>query len=216
MWRLLSQTALYAVLCWLALGTLPGATSIRLSHSSTASALVIGQMQRELGRIAKPTGRSFAFVDSEQAAPGRRVSVRLLGDCTGVLSLSSTRGPLGWTKVIDGRILPYVEVDCDRVRATILPDIERQGPVLREAALGRALARVLAHELRHALARTLDHEDHGPARASLGSRDLLYGSYRLTADDLEPLARVESPAPGEPASVASEPGPTDFPIDTGR
>lgn len=218
--RFLSQAVLFAVLCLLAPGFLSGATSIRLSHQPTASALVVRQMQRELGRIVKPAGQTFEFVDSEQAALGRRVSIRLVGSCNNEINIRTTSGPLGWTKIIDGRILPYVEVDCDRVRATILPDIERQEPVMREVALGRALARVAAHELRHALARTLDHESHGLARESLGSRDLLYGSYRMTAADFEPLAAAHQHAAahdhsggdtsGEPDSQA------DFPIDTGR
>ena len=109
-----------------------------------------------------------------------------------------------WTKIIDGRILPYVELDCNRVRATILPDIEREQAVFREVALGRALARVLAHELRHALARTLTHREHGLARVSLASRDLLYGAYKLDASDLEPLAAVHGLAQRDDPTPAPE------------
>jgi hypothetical protein len=220
--RLLSQTALYAVLCLLVAPViLPGATSIRLSQDRPTSAFVINQMQRELHRIAKPSGQRFEWVQDGGALPGRRVSIRLLGSCTGDLRVNATRGPMGWTKIVDGRILPYVEIDCNRVRATILPDVERMETVFREAALGRALARVLAHELRHAMARTLTHEDHGLAQASLSARDLLFGSYHLDSHDLAPLAAVNNAATAPMGSSTSDPvadpGPAaDAPLDTGR
>ena len=220
--RLLSQAALYAVLCLLvAPAILTGATAIRLSQELPTSPFILNQMQRELQRIAKPAGQTFQWVDDGRALPGRRVSVRLLGACTGDLRVTATRGPLGWTKIIDGRILPYVEIDCNRVRATILPDVERKEAILREAALGRALARVIAHELRHAMARTLTHEDHGLARVSLSARDLLFGSYRLAPADLAPLAELgfatRKPLPTVSGGAAAGCDSTaDAPADTGR
>lgn len=206
--RRLSQTALYAVLCLLlAPAAMPGATAIRLSHQADATPLVLHQLRVELGRIAEPSRHDFAWVEDNAARPGRRVSVRLLGSCTGDLEVHSKRGPLGWTKVINGRILPFVELDCDRVRATILPDISGEEQTLREVALGRALARVLAHELRHVLARTLDHHDHGLAGVSLSSRDLLYGTHTLTAEDLRRPEGTPSRLPRTQEPVAAAPAP---------
>jgi hypothetical protein len=214
--RRVSQTALYAALCLLlAPAAMPGATALRLSHETDATPLVLHQLRVELSRIAEPSRHDFAWVKDNSARPGRRVSVRLLGSCTGDLEVHSKRGPLGWTKVISGRILPFVEIDCDRVRATILPDVSGDEQPLREVALGRALARVLAHELRHVLAQTLDHHDHGLAGASLNSRDLLYGTHTLTAEDLrrpeEPRPRLARPE--EPVAAAPAPEPAD---DLGR
>src|SRR5690606_35770122 len=130
----------------LAPAAMPGATAIRLSHDADATPLILHQLRVELNRIAEPSSHDFVWVEDHAARPGRRVSVRLLGSCTGGLESYSKPGALGWTKVINGRILPFVELDCDRVRATILPDISDEEQTVREVALGRALARVLAHE----------------------------------------------------------------------
>ena len=217
-----SQTALCAVACFLlAPAMLAGATAVRLSVPLDSSALVVRQMRAELGRITKPTGLTLDWVADGEAREGRRVSVRLVGRCTAVDGREPTRGPLGWTRVVDGRILPYIEVDCDRVRATISPEIERQEPTLREAALGRALARTLAHELRHALGRTSSHAEHGLGRERLGSRELLYGSFHLERADLEPLVEAARPdalrpqAPERAGAIADDVGP-DAPLELGR
>ncbi|MBI1355987.1 MAG: hypothetical protein GC160_16725 [Acidobacteria bacterium] len=218
-----SQTALYAVLCaLLAPGLLPGAAAIRLSVPRESSPLVLSQMRKELQRITKPSGVALDWVADGEARLGRRVSVRLIGRCMAVGGADRARGPLGWTRVIDGRILPYVEVDCDRVRTTIAPEIERQDPAFREVAMGRALARALAHELRHALSRTFSHGRDGLTQERLGARDLLHGSYHLERSDLESMAELARREEQEQADgSAKDRGATsetlqDYSIDIGR
>jgi len=76
---------------------------------------------------------------------------------------------------VDGKVLPFSDVECDRVRASIRSANGRQ---LSDLVLGRALARVLAHELYHVLARTPTH-----ARAGLAKRSL--SGIELSSDRLE-------------------------------
>ena len=86
--------------------------------------------------------------------------------------------PLGVTKVVDGRVLPYSEVECDQVREALAYLGLTAGPGERQRALGIALGRVVAHELYHILARTTAHASRGLAEAShsleelVSSRDL--------------------------------------------
>lgn len=47
------------------------------------------------------------------------------------------------------------------------------------ALLGRALGRVVAHEIYHALARSRYHGQRGVAKRSLTAEDLILGSLRL-------------------------------------
>ncbi len=68
---------------------------------------------------------------------------------------------LGWTHISDGEVLPFAEIDCDAVFAYLFRGLWLQPPQTRERILGRALARVTAHELLHILAGTIAHSDHG-------------------------------------------------------
>ena len=61
----------------------------------------------------------------------------------------------------------------------------------RQAALGRALARVIAHEIYHIVGETTDHQYSGVAKASFSVRDLLTARFDF---DMASLARMR-PAP---------------------
>ena len=66
----------------------------------------------------------------------------------------------------NGRVLPFSEVRCDEVRKALSYLAPAASPEQRQVALGMAMARVVAHELYHMLARTTRHAMHGLARAS--------------------------------------------------
>ena len=176
-----------------------------LYPSDSHSRLVVKQMQVELFRALRGTGADLRWLDETAATEqfeGRRVSVSLLGDCSGDPLDANPGGPLGWTKIQDGRVLPYVEIDCNRVRAEITPEVLDADAVVREVSLGRALGRVLAHELAHVMRRDRGHND-GLTQPALSSRDLLLGSLRLTAADLQPSTIRRPQQPHRPAARAS-------------
>lgn len=81
--------------------------------------------------------------------------------------------PLGETQVASGEVLPFTEVECDRIRQA-LEYLEPGATVnQRQSALGLALGRVVAHELYHVLARTTRHAASGLAKASETLEDLV-------------------------------------------
>lgn len=90
--------------------------------------------------------------------------------------------PLAWTHVADGKVLPFSEVECDRVRASIHSASGMRPP--SDLVLGRALARVLAHELYHVLARTSAHPSAGLAKRSLSGLELTADRLELSPPDL--------------------------------
>ena len=177
------------------------------------SRLAVKQMRSELERTLSRVDTELSWIDewaANRSVEGRLVSVSLRGSCVGEPAAYAPAGPLGWAKVQDGRVLPYVEIDCDRVRAEISPEIVNQDSTFREVSLGRALGRVLAHELAHVMSRSLDHGDHGPTRRSFDSRDLLLGSMRLSAKDLRPTEDLRQRASAEPRPAnRPEPGPAE-------
>jgi hypothetical protein len=97
---------------------------------------------------------------------------------------------LGWTHVTDGVILPFSEIQCDRVRATL-----QSAPWGRsqysDLTLGRALARVLAHELYHILARTTAHTRAGIAKPSLSATELASDRLTFTRADIDRMKSTQ-------------------------
>ena len=71
---------------------------------------------------------------------------------------------LASTHVSDGAILPYVDVYCSRVARMLPIETERHAFFARLEALGRALGRVIAHELYHIFGQTQKHGRWGLAQ----------------------------------------------------
>ncbi len=79
---------------------------------------------------------------------------------------------LAFTHVSDGQVIPFADVECDRVRSSLRSAHAEPGN-MGDLLFGRALGRVLAHELHHIIDRTRAHTHHGVTRKSLSPRDLI-------------------------------------------
>lgn len=175
---------------------------VYIDFDAAPSAMAVAAMKREVGAIMKSTGlkmnwRKLKENRGTEAFDGL-VVVRFKGKChvqpwpdepaTGKITLASTI-------VSEGQVLPFTEVECEAVRKTLVYsgttcDQERQ------CAFGRALGRVLAHELYHALARTTLHAGKGLAKATQSLRDLIAVPMRFNADDSEAIRRGLASPPG--------------------
>ncbi len=71
------------------------------------------------------------------------------------------------------RILPFSEVDCDGLRVFLQRGLLGLRAQDRALAYGRAVGRVLAHELYHIFADTKHHGSCGIAKEAFSSQDLL-------------------------------------------
>ena len=121
------------------------------------------EMRAELASIMEPIGFRFEW-RSLAAARGNEVSVELVvvnfkGKCQAedIPPHSGAIGALGWTHMSDGAVLPFSDVDCDRIREFIRPQLAAYHQEQRTRLLGRAMGRVLAHELYHVFASTTMH-----------------------------------------------------------
>jgi len=175
---------------------------------------LLASMQEELEIIMTPAGLHFDWHPLADA--GGRVSSQLavihfMGACNaaGLRPDAGYPGPLGWTHLSDGEILPFIDVDCGGIRLFLQHDLIAVPAAEREETFGRAVARVMAHELYHLLANTQAHRDRGIAKAIYSVGDLLsqtlqfdkkdYVSLRLRAGRLEPhrSAQFSAPAQGQ-------------------
>jgi hypothetical protein len=142
-------------------------------------------LQDEVEAIMTPLGFHFEWRDMADPL-GQRVSAELAlitfeGRCdTAVTAPFAKRGgPLGWTQVTDGQILPFTNVNCDLVREMVRPTLVTSHADARAVVYGRALGRVLAHELYHIFAKTTHHGSCGVAKESYTMSDLVDADFRF-------------------------------------
>ena len=145
-------------------------------------------MERELTTLMEPLAVLPEWYDRRDVTTAvsfqRLVVVNFHGRCRVEPTAAPADGdkPLAWTHVVDGKVLPFSDVECDRVRASIR-SVEGMRQI-SDLILGRALARVLAHELYHVLARTSAHADAGLAKRSLSGLELSSDWPKLSPSDM--------------------------------
>jgi hypothetical protein len=108
-------------------------------------------------------------------------------------------GALGWTHVSDGVILPFSDIDCDHVRGFLQKQLLQQPVQEREPAFGRALGRVVAHELYHIFANTHKHGSEGVGKPAYTVKELLDDAFRFEdreGDALRATTPRVKPQPG--------------------
>ncbi len=142
-------------------------------------------MEKEASQLLKPSGIKldwrFLRRNAGREAFSGLVVLKFRGHCkaeswSGRANEFGSIGEsvaLGSTKVANGKVLPFTEVECDQVRKALAYLGPGAGPAERQKALGIALGRVIAHELYHILARTTEHAARGLAEASASLRDLV-------------------------------------------
>ena len=162
---------------------------IEQKHSQRA----LDEMRRELSKVFKPTNLNIAVRLRQETKPDEMfndvVMVKLKGTCKmqNLAPLMDERGPFAFTHTVDGKILPFSEVACDHIARSIgqamLGDEMRD----RDRLFGRALARVMAHEIVHMVGKCSDHSHAGVFRHALSDRQLLAEKLELDAEDIARL-----------------------------
>ena len=108
-------------------------------------------------------------------------------DTADLRPFSVNPGPLGWTHISEGVILPFADIDCDGIRGFVQRDLLTWPQPEREEAYARAVARVLAHELYHIFANTRHHAGYGIAKAAYSVQELLARSFEFDKRDCDAL-----------------------------
>lgn len=130
----------------------------------------------------------------------RLIVVRLVGECTPRREPPLAQsGPLGLTHISDGRILPFVEADCGRVIGAA-QRLRRHPFRLRTEELGRALGRVIAHEIYHVLSASSEHDEQGLSKSALSAAELFLPGAGFAAAALQ---RMEAGLPRRTMQAAA-------------
>ena len=149
-------------------------------------------MKREFAGIMKDTAVRFDFRSRSQAsqeALSDLVLVRFTGKCMldPVGYLYDERGPMAFTYSTDGVVQPFSEVACDKVTSAVRSAMSGGDFANADMLLGRALGRVLAHEVVHMLSKSGTHGHTGVARTALSGSQLIAPELRLEPEDVERL-----------------------------
>jgi len=170
------------------------ALTVILDFKGTHTSASLSEMEREAGLIMKSSG-----VQLDWRLPGDRsphyenlVVMTFRGSCGfgPPWRRYYEPGPYASTKITDGEVQPFGDVDCDRVVATAGDAMAEDTDYFRgDQLVGRALGRVVAHELVHMLTRSNRHGVEGVAKASLSGRELIEDSLTLSLPDIERVKR---------------------------
>lgn len=167
-----------------------GATLTLLLDFEKAPPLsTLREMQQELRQFLQSAGiRTDLRLRSEVPSDADFEDVVLLrfrGICqaSALAPLLDERGPFAWSHVVEGSILPFAHVACDNVRRAVEEALFGGEKARRDELFGRALGRVVAHELYHIIAGVHSHGKKGIAQAALSGRELIAERMPLEPED---------------------------------
>lgn len=188
-----------------------GPVAIYTQFVHAPSSRSVEHMKTELNAIMAPLNLHFDWRSLERAngreAVAEIVVVSFQGTCrSDVLPPQVSHiSALGWTHMTDGQVLPFSEVDCDRIRELMMAALTWARPAERERLLGRAMARVLAHELYHFFTNTKEHAHNGIAKPCYTGAELAADQFRFEEAQLQRVRNGRLHGLLSPAHGAAEP-----------
>jgi hypothetical protein len=165
--------------------------TVILDFKGIHSAASMSEMEREAASIMKSSGVQLEWRmagDRSVHYDNSLVVMTFRGSCG--FGPPSRRyyepGPYASTKITDGEVQPFGDVDCDRVASVAGDAMAEDTDHLRgDQLVGRALGRVVAHELVHMVTRSNQHGTAGVAKASLSGKELIEECFTLSVPDIE-------------------------------
>ena len=198
-----------AVLSVLSLSAQQPRVGVFMDFERVPGSASVAAMEQEVNELLKPSGITLDWrltKENRGDLPfASLVVLRFKGSCkaeplpggAGDFGSFGETHALASTAVSGGHVLPFSEVQCDEVRNALRFLRASAGLKERQLALGRALGRVVAHELYHIFARTTAHTARGLAKPSQSLDELVsVEGPKFEADD--------SRAMKKPAAVPEE------------
>lgn len=170
----------------------PSSVALFVDFEHPASAAIVSSMETEVDRILSPSGLQFewhALSDAQKTAAFADLAVAHFKGVCGMHPESGTGHrpykpvTLATTPVSDGHVLPFTEIECGTIGRYLEPDLQVLPARDRDAALGRAMGRVLAHELYHIFGGTQKHAARGVASAYHSRDELLAPEFNFREEE---------------------------------
>jgi hypothetical protein len=178
---------------------------VYFSADSASSPAVLSEMKRELRALMQPGGFRIEWRDlrsgKRDAAASHVAVVEFKGVC-GAPPGDASPGPVGnlpplaSTSVVEGHVLPFSSVDCTALSRFVGSSLGRESEAKRSRMYGRAVARLVAHEIYHIVTRTQEHTQAGIAKPRFTLGDLLSEHFEFEEAALARLRRPSGPSGG--------------------
>jgi len=170
----------------------PPVLTVILAFKGPYSQTSVKEMKRESGLILRSSGVRLDWRmlgENPHASYSDLVVMTFNGACKfdAPPPIHDAPGPLGMTRLVDGKILPFGEVNCDRIVSSARTAMSGDDYSRADLLIGRALGRVIAHELVHMLTRSGEHAADGVEKPALSGRQLIGADLRLSAFDIARL-----------------------------
>jgi hypothetical protein len=168
--------------------------TIVLDFQGPRSEQSVTEMKREFEGIMKNSPLHFEFRSRTQAEvdtfSSELMVVKFKGKCVfePVPYLLDERGPMAFTYTTNGAVQPFSEVECDRVTRVMRSAMAGGDFANGNLLLGRALGRVLAHEVVHILTKSGQHSRSGVEKTALSGSQLISPELSLESDDIERIS----------------------------
>jgi hypothetical protein len=202
---------LLALLCLLITVVSPGSAAsprpatakltVYLKTEATQSVRPLGSLKRELARLMQTAGYELEWrgpQDSRVDTGAFLAVVELRGDCETPTEQfppgSSLPGmaDLASTFISDGQVLPFSWVNCGNVTKFLAPALLDQPGARGDFILGRAIARLIAHEFYHMLMQTREHTRSGISKPGFTAADLVTNSFEFEGAALTQLQHSQA------------------------
>jgi hypothetical protein len=167
--------------------------AIYYSFDVPPPAVLFTELKAELDQILAPARLPVAWRSSDAPRNGQEDFPEIAvfsfhGRCSFDGVADSELEPVGLalaeTQISDGHVLPFGKVHCDQVRRFIEPATRSLSSEDKDAALGRALARVAAHEIYHMLTKSETHGSEGIARSRHSRADLTASTFMFAKTEI--------------------------------
>lgn len=167
---------------------------IHRDSNQAIDSAVTHEAQQELQRLLAPAGIRVTWQNADErktdATYEKLVVAFYDGNCS-VAELPAVGFAPHTNKLADtvigseGQLRPFFRVDCSRLIWTLRPLLDRLNVPARNLVFGRAMARVMAHEIYHILADAAGHAESGIAKPSFSIKDLITNRFDFSTASLD-------------------------------
>jgi hypothetical protein len=170
----------------------PSVLTVILDFKGPHSRTSLNEMKRESGQILRSSGVQLDWRmlgEDPFASYSDLVVMTFKGACEyePAAPLYDELGPLAMTHTANGEVQPFGEVNCDRVVNSARNAMSGTDYSRADLLIGRAMGRVLVHELVHMLTKSGQHGTEGVEKPSLSGKQLIAASLPLSAFDIDRL-----------------------------
>jgi len=164
-----------------------------LTSASADTASLAGQLEDQHSvtvadvEVLRRLGSSIQILRGDQIEPGitvdKSVTVYLHGECAiahsplgDIFNPPHTRavsGALGWVRMENGHIAPFIHVACTSIGQMLTQQGLGQSQDGRNRLIANGIARVILHEWIHIATQSAHHSRHGITQAEFSVADLL-------------------------------------------